>query len=124
MARASKVVTRANALASVGVAIEGASRDFSYVDRLTPTLRPYSLSAAPRVAISAEIYPAARTDTPVLKGLGATFDYALAFGLAQTFVPSAAFPALAQALESDGSVKAALARFATPAPPSALVGEA
>jgi enoyl-CoA hydratase len=59
-----------------------------------------------------------------LTGLRAGAGDALAFGLAQTFVRSAAFPALAQALESDEPVKAALARFATPAPVSALVGEA
>jgi hypothetical protein len=77
-------ITRASALASVGVAFAGGSRDFSYVDRLTPTLRPYNLSAAPLAAIDAELYPAARTDTPVLKDLGATVDYAQAFGLSSS----------------------------------------
>ena len=52
-----------------------------------------------------------------LTGLRADAGDALALGLAQTFVPSAAFPALAQALESDEPVKATLARFATPPPP-------
>jgi hypothetical protein len=77
-------ITRANALATVGVSIQGGSRDFSYVDRLTPTLRPYSLTAAPLAAVDAELYPAARTDTPVLKDLGATVDYAQAFALGST----------------------------------------
>ena len=44
--------------------------------------------------------------------------------LAQTFVPSAAFPALAQALESEEPVKTVLARFAAQPPPSSLTGEA
>ena len=49
-----------------------------------------------------------------LTGLRADAGDAVAFGLAQTFVPSTAFPALAQALESDEPVKTALARFAAP----------
>jgi hypothetical protein len=68
----------------VGAAIQGGSRDFRYVDRLTPTLRPYDLSAAPLVSIDGELYPLGRSHTPVLKDLGATFDYAMAFGLAST----------------------------------------
>jgi hypothetical protein len=74
-------ITRATALASVGLSFQAGSRDFSYVDRLTPTLRPYELSAAPMAAIDAELYPMARTGTPVLKDLGATVDYAQAFGV-------------------------------------------
>jgi enoyl-CoA hydratase len=59
-----------------------------------------------------------------LAGLRASAGDALALGLAETFVPSADFPALAQALESEDSVKAALARFAAPPPGSTLTGEA
>ena len=59
-----------------------------------------------------------------LTGLRADAGDALALGLAQTFVPSAAFPALAQALESDEPVKTALARFAAPPPRSTLIAEA
>ncbi len=59
-----------------------------------------------------------------LTGLRAGAGDALAFGLAQTFVPSAAFGALSRALESDDDVGATLAPFAAPPPPSALVGEA
>jgi enoyl-CoA hydratase len=58
-----------------------------------------------------------------LTGLRADAGDALALGLAQTFLPSAAFPALARALE-DEPVKAALARFAKTAPRSKLIGEA
>ena len=58
-----------------------------------------------------------------LTGLRADAGDALALGLAQTFVPSAAFPALARALE-DEPVETALARFAAPPPPSKLIGEA
>ena len=49
---------------------------------------------------------------------------ALALGLAQTFVPSSAFPALAQGLERDEPLQSALGRFAAPPPRSKLVGEA
>jgi enoyl-CoA hydratase len=59
-----------------------------------------------------------------LTGLRADAGDALALGLAETFVASAAFPQLAQALESDEPVKATLSRFAAPPPPSALIGEA
>jgi enoyl-CoA hydratase len=59
-----------------------------------------------------------------LTGLRADAGDALALGLAQTFVASAALPTLALALEGDEPVKATLARFAAPPPNSALIGEA
>jgi len=59
-----------------------------------------------------------------LTGLRADAGDALALGLAETFVPSAAFPALTQALESEEPVKTALTRFAAPPPRSILIGEA
>ena len=58
-----------------------------------------------------------------LTGLRANAGDALALGLAQAFVPSVGFPALAQALE-DEPVESALARFDAQAPLSALIGEA
>jgi enoyl-CoA hydratase len=58
-----------------------------------------------------------------LTGLRAAAGDALALGLAETFVPSGSFPALAQALEVD-PVKSALERFAAPPPRSALSDEA
>ncbi len=57
------------------------SRHFSYVDRLTPTLRPYDLFVAPRLAIHGEIYPFVNSSIPVLAELGATGTYARAFGI-------------------------------------------
>ena len=71
----------------------------------------------PRLAHRAGVYLA-------LTGLRADAGDALAFGLAQTFVRSADFAELTQALERDGDVDATLARFSTPAPPSALMCEA
>jgi enoyl-CoA hydratase len=59
-----------------------------------------------------------------LTGLRADAGDALALGLAETFVAGAALPALAQALEGDEPVKAALARFADPPGRSALISEA
>ena len=46
------------------------------------------------------------------------------FGLAETFVPSAAFGPLARALEGDDEVGATLARFAAEPQPSVLMAEA
>jgi enoyl-CoA hydratase len=71
----------------------------------------------PRLARRAGVYLA-------LTGLRAGPGDALAFGLAQTFVPSAGFDALAAALESGEEVDATLARFAAAPPSSALMGEA
>jgi enoyl-CoA hydratase len=71
----------------------------------------------PRLPFHAGVYFA-------LTGLRAEAGDALALGLAGTFVPSAAFPALAQALESEEPVKTALARFAAPPPRSTLTVEA
>jgi enoyl-CoA hydratase len=59
-----------------------------------------------------------------LTGLRADAGDALALGLANTFVPSAAFPMLARALEDGQPVAAVLARYAVPPPRSALRDEA
>jgi enoyl-CoA hydratase len=59
-----------------------------------------------------------------LTGLRADAGDALALGLAETFVPSSALSALAEALESPAPVAATLARFAAPAPRSAVMDEA
>jgi hypothetical protein len=74
--------TRAGAMAVLGAALQGGSRHFAYVDRLTPTLRPYDLFAAPLIALSGEVYPFTTARIPGLNGLGATASYARAFGLA------------------------------------------
>ncbi len=60
------------------------SRRFSYVDRVTPELRPYDLFAAPLPSLRAEIYPFARLAFPGLSGLGVTGDYERAVGLGST----------------------------------------
>ena len=59
-----------------------------------------------------------------LTGLRAKAGDAIAFGLAQTYAPSAAFGPLVEALEQAGPVEAILQRFAEAAPPSPLMGEA
>jgi enoyl-CoA hydratase len=71
----------------------------------------------PRLPFRAGVYFA-------LTGLRANAGDALALGLAKTFVPSAAFPMLAQALESAEPLEEALARFAAPPSRSALSDEA
>jgi enoyl-CoA hydratase/carnithine racemase len=59
-----------------------------------------------------------------LTGLRAKANDAVAFGLADAFVPSAAFASLAEALEGEAPVEATIADFATATPPSALINEA
>ncbi len=71
----------------------------------------------PRLPFRAGVYFA-------LTGLRVDAGDALAVGLAETFVPSASFPALARALESEEPIKTVLARFAAPPPHSALIGDA
>jgi len=57
-------------------------RHFSYVDRLTPSLRPYDLDAAPLASITATAYPLALlTRVPVIRDLGITGEYAQAFAV-------------------------------------------
>jgi hypothetical protein len=71
----------AQAMAVLRASVEMGSRDFRYVDRLTPTLRSYSLFAAPLARVDGELYPLARSGLPVLEGLGVIADYAVAFAL-------------------------------------------
>ncbi|HEY1864570.1 MAG TPA: enoyl-CoA hydratase/isomerase family protein [Roseiarcus sp.] len=59
-----------------------------------------------------------------LTGLRADAADALALGLAQTFVPSSAFPALARELESSEPLQPVLARFSAPPRRSRLIGDA
>lgn len=74
---------RANALLILQANVEAGSRHASYVDRITPGLRPYDLFAAPLASLVAEVYPLAGTRLPgVARGLGLTGDYARAFALA------------------------------------------
>jgi hypothetical protein len=73
--------TRAGAIALLGAALQGGSRHFSYVDRLTPTLRPYDLFVAPLLAVNGELYPFTRSAIPVVDELGVTGSYARALGL-------------------------------------------
>ena len=71
----------------------------------------------PRLARRAGVYFA-------LTGLRATAGDALAFGLVETFVPSALIGDLAEALEGRAPVEAALSRFAREPASSALMKEA
>ncbi len=57
-------------------------------------------------------------------GLRAEAGDVVALGLAQSFVPSASFDALARALEEQGPTEEILARFAAPPPPSKVMTEA
>jgi hypothetical protein len=57
------------------------TRHFSYVDRVTPSLRPYDLPAAPLASVAATVYPFALSRTPVLRDIGITGDYAQAFAV-------------------------------------------
>jgi hypothetical protein len=63
--------------AAVGVG----TRHFSYVDRVTPSLRPYDLPAAPLASVAATVYPFALSRTPVLRDVGITGGYSQAFAI-------------------------------------------
>ena len=65
----------------IRAAIASGSRNFSYVDRMTPTLRSYALFAAPMARVDAEVYPFARTALPGGMDFGITGDYARAFAV-------------------------------------------
>ena len=67
-----------SAQAGLGVGM----RRFSYVDRVTPSLRPYDLGAAPLVTITAVVYPLAFSRAPFVRDLGFTGGYGQAFALA------------------------------------------
>jgi hypothetical protein len=58
-----------------------ATRRFAYVDRVTSSLRPYTLSAAPFASLALELYPFARAQVPVFRGLGVVGSYGRAVGL-------------------------------------------
>jgi hypothetical protein len=75
--------TRMHAMFVADVGIIAGSRHFSYVDRITPTLRPYDLFAAPLASVGAEAYPLAHARIPTwLTGIGMTGRYRRAFALA------------------------------------------
>lgn len=72
----------ASSLLSVEAALGAGTRHFSYVERITPALRPYALDAAPLATVSGVVYPLASTNLPVVRDLGITGDYSRAFALA------------------------------------------
>ncbi len=74
-------LTRATSIALLEASIQGGTRHFSYVDRITPSLRPYDLFVAPLFGVHGEVYPFTGTHIPVIEGLGATGSYARAFAL-------------------------------------------
>lgn len=71
-----------SSLLSLRAGLGVGTRHFSYVDRITPSLRPYDLGAAPLATVSAVVYPLATTQLPVVRDFGLTGDYGQAFGLA------------------------------------------
>lgn len=69
-------------LLSVEAAMGAGTRHFSYVDRITSSLRPYALDAAPIATVSGAVYPLASSPVRVVRDLGITGDYSRAFALA------------------------------------------
>lgn len=72
---------RASALFVLQASAEAGLRRFDYVDRITPQLRSYDLSAAPLFSVAGELYPLRRLRIPVVSGLGIVGDYARAVAL-------------------------------------------
>lgn len=71
-----------SSLLSVRAALGAGMRHFSYVQRITPTLRPYDLAAAPVAVATGVVYPLAPTRLPVVRDFGITGEYSQAFALA------------------------------------------
>jgi hypothetical protein len=71
-----------SSLLSLRAAIGAGMRHFSYVDRITPSLRPYDLAAAPVAVATGVVYPLAPTRIPVVRDFGITGEYSQAFALA------------------------------------------
>jgi hypothetical protein len=82
--RAAVPRAREDALFVVRALVEVGTRHFSYVDRVTTSLRSYDLLAAPLVGVHGELCPFSRTSVPVLKDFSVSGDYRLAFGLSST----------------------------------------
>ncbi|APR79271.1 Hypothetical protein A7982_04618 [Minicystis rosea] len=57
------------------------ARIVRYHDGLSPALRTYDLPASPNLVLSAEVYPFARLDVPVLRGLGVYGGFQHALGV-------------------------------------------
>ena len=91
----------ARSLLRMGVAIEAGSRHFAYVDRLTSTLRPYDLFAAPIVALRVEAVPFARSTSPLVEGLSLSGEYARAFGISSADSAGTAVETTWQAFHAD-----------------------
>jgi hypothetical protein len=91
----------ARSLLRMGVAIEAGSRHFAYVDRLTSTLRPYDLFAAPIVSLRVEAVPFARSTSPLIEGLGLSGEYARAFGISSGDSAGTAVETTWQAFHAD-----------------------
>jgi hypothetical protein len=72
------------ALFIVGAEYEVGGRRIGYTDLVIENLRTYDVMGAPVLALSAEVYPAARTKLPVLRDIGLVLGYAGAVGLDAT----------------------------------------
>ncbi|MFT3770247.1 MAG: hypothetical protein QM820_32870 [Minicystis sp.] len=57
------------------------ARIFRYSDGLSPELRTYDLAASPNLVLAAEVYPFARLDIPVVKGIGVYGGFQRALGV-------------------------------------------
>jgi hypothetical protein len=79
---ATPATERDSSLLSLRASIGAGMRHFSYVDRITPSLRPYGLLAAPVAVATGVVYPLASTRIPVARDLGITGEYSQAFAIA------------------------------------------
>jgi hypothetical protein len=65
----------------VGAEYEIGGRRVGYTDLVIQNLRTYDVLGAPVVALSAEVYPGAKSGVPVLRDIGLVLGYAGAVGL-------------------------------------------
>ncbi|MEZ4308264.1 MAG: hypothetical protein R3F14_09495 [Polyangiaceae bacterium] len=71
-------------LFNASVAFESGGRLVAFTDAISANIRPYEVLGAPMVHVAGEVYPAAGTGLPVLKDLGLTARFSMAFGLTST----------------------------------------
>ncbi|MFO0614185.1 MAG: hypothetical protein U0414_16455 [Polyangiaceae bacterium] len=73
--------THGREILSAFVGFDLGGRFFSFTDGLTSNLRDYDVFGVPGIALSAEVYPMAMLDVPVIQGLGVVGDFRIALGL-------------------------------------------
>jgi hypothetical protein len=97
-------------LLSIEAALGVGTRRFSYVDRVTSSLRPYSLGGAPMASVAGAIYPLAFTRVAFVRDFGVTGDYARAFAFSSEDSTGARVDTTWQSFDVGGTERIRLSR--------------